>query len=246
MLIKRKQLPSFIRLEKKFDISDLVEKCQKYGLLDFSKYNDIRLDSNSDFVDLVKANSLLVSAHFKDHDEEDMNSDKYRHLYLTGLHQSIQATEKDSQTKRSDRLKRISPGSSVYTPQVDELNYGKRIPVDHGIFDEVLNFFDGKVCRVRLAVMRPKFKIIPHIDYDPSYISRFHLPLITNKLCSMHVIRNTAGLKVEEKTYFEPSGHLYFLNTGFKHWAENNSDQDRLHLIIDVHGQKELESSVLQ
>jgi aspartyl/asparaginyl beta-hydroxylase (cupin superfamily) len=46
------------------------------------------------------------------------------------------------------------------------------------------------------------------------------------------------------KKHLPADGRVYFFNTGIKHWVENNSDQDRVHLIIDVHGQDELEHLV--
>ena len=33
-------------------------------------------------------------------------------------------------------------------------------------------------------------------------------------------------------------GRVYFLNAGLKQYASNHSDQDRLHLIVDMHEQK--------
>jgi aspartyl/asparaginyl beta-hydroxylase (cupin superfamily) len=35
-------------------------------------------------------------------------------------------------------------------------------------------------------------------------------------------------------------GSVYFFNSGIKHWVHNNSDQARIHLIIDTHGQEDL------
>ena len=88
--------------------------------------------------------------------------------------------------------------------------------------------------------MYPNFKIAPHIDHDPSYITRYHMPLVTNEKCTMHILRSQYGVQIEEQAHMPASGHIYFTNVGFKHWAENRSDQARLHLIIDVYGQKEL------
>jgi aspartyl/asparaginyl beta-hydroxylase (cupin superfamily) len=43
------------------------------------------------------------------------------------------------------------------------------------------------------------------------------------------------------KRHLPVDGRVYFFNTGIKHRVTNDSDQDRVHLIIDVHGQDELE-----
>jgi aspartyl/asparaginyl beta-hydroxylase (cupin superfamily) len=41
--------------------------------------------------------------------------------------------------------------------------------------------------------------------------------------------------------HMESDGRIYFFNSGLKHWVKNNSPYDRLHLIVDVHGQRELD-----
>ncbi|NBR25862.1 MAG: hypothetical protein EBU08_19200, partial [Micrococcales bacterium] len=80
----------------------------------------------------------------------------------------------------------------------------------------------------------------PHIDYDPSYIVRYHIPIITNPGVTMYM--NRSG-KVYSR-HLPADGKIYFFNTGIQHWVINNSDLDRVHLIIDVHGQDELSNLV--
>ena len=44
------------------------------------------------------------------------------------------------------------------------------------------------------------------------------------------------------KKHFPANGQVYFLNTGLKHWAENNSNENRIHLIVDTKNQEDLYS----
>jgi aspartyl/asparaginyl beta-hydroxylase (cupin superfamily) len=86
--------------------------------------------------------------------------------------------------------------------------------------------------------LKAGFTIEPHVDYDPSYISRYHIPIITNSDVTMYIQR---GDNVAQYS-MSADGRIYFFNSGLKHWVKNNSQFDRLHLIIDVHGQHDLEN----
>ena len=46
---------------------------------------------------------------------------------------------------------------------------------------------------------------------------------------------------VEYRTHFPADGRVYFLNAGHIHWAENNSNVNRIHLIIDTQNQDDLQ-----
>jgi len=100
-----------------------------------------------------------------------------------------------------------------------------------------LNMFKGNLARVRLAYLSPNFSLKPHVDYDPSYITRYHIPLLTNEDCLMCV--KVKG--VEKNIHFPADGNVYFLNAGHIHWAENNSNEGRIHLIVDTKNQEDLQ-----
>ena len=101
-----------------------------------------------------------------------------------------------------------------------------------GEIKTLLNKFIAPLARVRFACLMPGFSINPHIDYDPYYITRFHIPIITNKDCMM--------CTVEGNAHFPADGRAYFFNTGLKHWAENNSKFPRIHLIVDLQSTDDL------
>jgi aspartyl/asparaginyl beta-hydroxylase (cupin superfamily) len=125
-------------------------------------------------------------------------------------------------------------------PEADELNYGVRTELVTGEIEKILDMFTSKITRVRLAYIAGNHDLKPHIDYDPSYIVRYHIPIITNPGVTMYM--NRSG-KVYSR-HLPADGKIYFFNTGIQHWVINNSDLDRVHLIIDVHGQDELSNLV--
>ena len=223
-------------------MSKITQDCHKYNLLDVSKYNDINLNKSPLFSGLVKSNKFTVDNYFLDVNESSLSPESYKQFYFTGIDPSLVRDDipKTDQTTKS-RLKRLKKTNEFYAPEADELNYTFNLGRDYGVFDEIFSFFSSKLLRIRLAAMKPNFSIKPHVDYDPSYVTRYHFPIQTNDQSKMHVKRKQNGLDIITSTHFPADGGLYFLNTGREHWASNDGENYRVHLIIDVHGQKELE-----
>lgn len=170
----------------------------------------------------------------------DLEGESYKQLYLTRAPESVlkQNVRAEATASPGRRLARLNPNSPFYDPIADEMNYTERSEWVRGIFAEILDAFaPDQPKRVRLAYLAPRFEIAPHVDYDPSYIVRYHIPIVTNSLCTMNVIRDQKA----ENRHFPADGGVYFFNAGLKHWAQNQSDSARLHLIVDVHGQHHLE-----
>jgi hypothetical protein len=49
------------------------------------------------------------------------------------------------------------------------------------------------------------------------------------------------GTKGKKRTYemhLPADGGVWFLNQGYEHWVKNDSDVDRVHLVVVVTGQK--------
>ncbi len=247
-LLKRKDLPNFGYLKNiKFDINEITTHCQKENLFNFDDYADIQVSSNSKMKEFVLSNSYSKSNFFTENAAAYLEGNCYKQKYFTELNLKIidQNKIKDFGEKKNSiffRQKRLNKSFHDYDPIADELNYTKRNHLVKGIFEKILDSFQSQVTRVRLAYLAPHFKLKPHIDYDPSYITRYHIPILTNKLCHMHVIRNNQT----HSANFPADGRVYFLNAGLKHWAENNSDFPRLHLILDTHGQLDLQESLVE
>lgn len=85
----------------------------------------------------------------------------------------------------------------------------------------------GKAIRVEFISMKPKSRIRTHKDRsDVLYVARrFHIPIKTNRLVSF--------ISDNETRYLE-EGYAYELNNIKYHGVRNNSDEYRIHLIVDV------------
>lgn len=89
-----------------------------------------------------------------------------------------------------------------------------------------LKYGNGEFVRVLIVKLEKKSKITPHVDSGIGLImaKRTHIPIITNA----NVIFIVGG---EEKNMKE--GEIWEIDNQSVHSVENNSDIDRIHLIID-------------
>jgi len=106
------------------------------------------------------------------------------------------------------------------------------------IVNEVVDLYDGKYGRIWLAKL-PAGKMIPlHNDgfdffkknkfsdyYYLQSVYRVHIPLVTNEKVIFTVNNEKKHLRV---------GEAWDMNQRPLHTVENNSDKDRIHLVIDV------------
>lgn len=95
---------------------------------------------------------------------------------------------------------------------------------------EFINSWPDKI-NFRLNLLSPgsglgqhEEQIIENYQNEPFIRIRFHLPIITNKECNVF-------LDGDWYHFFEK--YVYFFNNGCVHCAENNSKEDRLHLVWD-------------
>lgn len=234
----RKELPRFGYLKDyKVDVNGIVNHLRQKNLLDWNLYNDIKVSANSKHKDFVISNEFCKDNFFIEEGAQMMEGEYYRQLYLTDFDESKRSNAVELQrTNIFKRTKRLDPSRSEYLPEADELNYGVRNHHVEGPLTEVLDMFEGKITRVRLAFLKDHFDIKPHVDYDPTYVVRFHIPLITNEQVRCFMLRGDD----EASVHLPADGRVYFFNSGLKHWVKNDSDQWRLHLIVDVHGQQDL------
>jgi hypothetical protein len=238
----RKELPRFGYLAGfTVDVAKVLDQLKTDGLLNWDRYTDIKVSSNSKHKDFVVANEFCKDNFFKEEEAPMMEGENYRQVYLTDFDETKSGGEvKFEFTNIFKRTRRLDPSKSEYLPEADELNYGVRNELVTGELEKILDMFPSKLTRVRLAYLKDHFDIKPHVDYDPSYIVRYHIPLITNTDAKMFMERGTDLAEI----HLPADGKVYFFNSGLKHWVKNDGDEGRLHLIIDVHGQQELENLV--
>ncbi len=262
----RKELPALGVVKNiRIDTKSLVEYCISQGLLDTNLYDDINVTTRADDIKMTRfplvngsidpsshfntnkgmqdftiANSYCKESFFKEEQAEFLQGEKYKQLYLTEFDSSKRSKKLSlHETNIFERSRRLNPKHPSYLPEADEYNYGIRNSLVCGEIEKVLDCFKSPLARVRFANLSSNFKLKPHVDYDPSYITRYHIPLKTNENCFICVFGKDG--KVIKK-HFPADGQVYFLNTGLKHWAENNSNENRIHLIVDTKNQEDLSS----
>jgi hypothetical protein len=238
--LTRKQLPPYGKVDMTIDIEALRQYIIDNGYSDYSSFNDIKYSADSNHKAFLVANTFCKDTFFKEDSAPSREGEKYKQLYFTDIDPDLKRNSEDrlNETHSSIfvRTRRLNPESKDYIAEADEYNYTHRNHHVKGIFKQILDGFSSQVTRVRLAVIMPGFAIKPHVDYDPSYITRYHIPIFTND--SVKFGYKSAGETVE---YSMPAdGSVYFFNSGLVHWVSNLGDQPRLHLIIDTNGQDDL------
>ena len=126
-------------------------------------------------------------------------------------------------------LKWLEGDSSYYHP-----NHTKTFPLYNQLNKIFFNFFnfleshyDGKICRIIMTRQEPNSTIPPHndINFTHTYTHRIHVPLITNAFvffqCGEDCVNMTAGF-------------VYEINNQLFHSVTNNSNEYKIHLIVDV------------
>jgi hypothetical protein len=118
------------------------------------------------------------------------------------------------------------PGQEVVVVEKNTLYDGARNELEQ-IYSKLEEYVDGTVVHSEIVSMNPKSRIRVHKDRgDMLYLARrFHVPLKTNK---------QAFFTVEDENFHLSEGKLYELNNIKYHGVRNDSDESRIHLIIDL------------
>lgn len=92
-----------------------------------------------------------------------------------------------------------------------------------------MNYSSAEFPRVMLAKLPAKQVIKAHIDASPAaqYPHKIHVPITTNDQTYFCFEKSKKQMKV---------GEAYEVNNNIKHWAENNGNSDRIHLIFELFG----------
>jgi hypothetical protein len=88
-------------------------------------------------------------------------------------------------------------------------------------------YHNGTMGRVMFTKLAPNGNISAHVDGGEylDVVRRHHIPIITNK--------NVAFIVDKEKVNMQ-EGEVWEINNMKKHEVLNPSDQDRIHLLIDI------------
>jgi len=233
----RKQLPPFLKLQHQFDMRRILHAFEQFK--DINLYDDLNVSNpDSAYGDFYNSSSKLE--HLKKFAErnEDVSrgSQFYKQLSLTEFDGDKPQRRLEKDTGIKTYRKSTNPDDSCYDPVMDERRYTKRKDICTGYWNDILDTFKSPVTRTRFAYMAPGHSIKPHIDYNTTYSIRLHIPIITND-DSLMCVKTKDGV---QKIHMPADGSVYFLNTGMTHWAENNGDAGRIHLVISLNGQEDL------
>lgn len=109
----------------------------------------------------------------------------------------------------------------------------QNFPEIHKLLLGCLDRINAEDCgRVFIAKLKPGGKVIPHMDYGmyADHFERFHL-VLTSEPGNEFFVQDSKGHT--ESAYMRP-GEFFWFNHKEVHWAVNNSNTPRMHLIIDA------------
>ncbi len=239
-LLNRKQLPGVIQLHWG-NTDTIVNDLKNKSPTDFVSIN---LARSREFDSYPLAHQAVYDKFFKGDDEGSLASDRYVQYSLTK--QTPRTIDEDilvnSSATVKSRLRRLQEGTKHYIPEADDSKYSalsEECPHSvRKLIDDIISSGDT-VSRVRLAGIAPGHVLGLHRDHDPSKLIRLHIPIKTNNLCMIECENKEKEIISTHLSI----GNLYILNTGRRHAVRNDSDEWRVHLLIDIRGQNFLRKS---
>ena len=229
----RHELPVIRRLDYRFDIDRLRSELNQFAK---EKVWD---GLGSDYAHMCETHTKLPKMFFKEEELDgvdcvcdlDWEASSYQQLSLTEFDEEYDLSKR---TEKSGS--RWDTRIAKKDPRADERWYGKVKDDVPPYLREVLNTFPG-AHRTRFANLAPKSEVKPHIDYDTLYGVRLHIALSTNDEC-FNGGWDKDGNEVSH--HIPADGSVWFVNPGVKHYAKNNGDTPRNHLIISMDSQEML------
>lgn len=251
---KRQFLPLMSKLKIKIDQERLLKEFYDLGYNNWDLYNGLKSDYASENGRIVR--QILLNYFLSDEEKKQKKEDHiidggeaYKMLCLTDYDEKeagnkldeIKLSEKNPEMlSKAKMLEKIHDrGHKHYIPEADERNYTKRNEYAKGYFNEVMDMFKGKVTRTRLAVLQPGEEIKPHIDVNTDLGIRIHIPVITNN----KVIVGVRGKNKNIEENMKADGSVYFLNQGFTHYVKNNGETPRVHFVMSIVGQDDIQDN---
>jgi hypothetical protein len=143
--------------------------------------------------------------------------DKQRETHAIALRAHAGHARQDSRVRRAKPFAYIGRPSPMC----------EKFPVTDAYAERLINEKRGKAGRVVLTMLRPNGTIYPHTDDGMYWLlrDRYHL-VIKSKAGSLF---RAGGEEVRMQ-----EGELWWFDPTAEHEAFNDSDDDRIHLIIDV------------
>lgn len=117
-----------------------------------------------------------------------------------------------------------------------EYNYDQKTQLCYGYVESVLDDLNNLKLnprRARYTILKAGGQSTIHRDVqkDGDYSARLHIPIITNEKCTHSVFED--GKKIDE-IHMPADGSVYLMWTNNLHQIKNESDEDRVHLMMSV------------
>jgi hypothetical protein len=233
-LLNRKQMPGLIKL----DYGNTDQIVQDMMMIEIEKFISINLARSTEFGTYPLSYRTVYDTFFKGKDEGSLASDLYVQYTFTEQTPNTVSPELLSQSGATvkSRMRRIQEDSPYYIPEADDSKYSALTEECPNSIRELV----ARICatgdtvsRVRLAGVAPGHNVLLHRDHDPSKLIRLHIPIKTNAQC----VIDCENKSKEIVTAHLEQGKTYILNTGRRHAARNESNEWRVHLLVDIRGQ---------
>ena len=233
---KRYELPIMKKLDLKFDILELKKAYDEFV------QNKAWDGLGSEYASLCENHTKLPKMFFKKEELEgvdcvcdlDWEQVSYRQLSLTDFDESFELKNSDESSVWSKRI-------ALRKKEADERWFRK-------IKDDVPEYFRhvletiGNTHRTRFASLSPHSSVRPHIDYDTTYGIRLHIAIKSNDQCINGGWSKVGDLHEE---HIPADGSVWFVNPGVRHFAKNNGNNERVHLIISTDSQRLLDANLV-
>ena len=131
-------------------------------------------------------------------------------------------------------IEQIGKGGVLGT--LDDFNKLQNTPLYNELdMDKILDKIPAEKERVRLMKLEAGTKIAKHTDkvdkdIKSGKIIRLHIPVVTNENV---VIKS--WLKGGIAEFRMAKGECWWLDVSLPHQVDNNSDEDRVHLVVDIY-----------
>lgn len=234
----RHDLPVLKKLDYQFDIDRLRTDLAVFG------NGKIWDGLGSDYAHMCETHTKLPKMFFKEEElakvdcvcDLDWENTSYQQLSLTEFDETYNL---NTRTEMSGSI--WDNKVAKRDPKADERYYRRLKDEVPSYLREVLGTFPN-VHRTRFASLAPNSNVKPHIDYDTFYGIRLHIALETNELCFNGGWDKEGN---EFKFHIPADGSVWFINPGVKHYAVNNGNTPRNHLIISLDSQTVLDKVIV-
>ena len=233
---KRNELPGLIKLDIKYDIKKIQSEFKQLENKDWNAcvsgpLEHLRQAYGGRLSPLAyggKTNEQI------DDNGKDWKELTYHQMHLTDFDDNFELREKRESGTKWD--KSYMKGDKKY----DERAYRKLLDDVPPYIKQIAESLGPNRTRVGMAKVVAGGGIDPHRDYDTTFSCRYHVAVKTNE-------ESVFGFEKDGKEYevhIPADGHLWFVNTGLKHWVYNrNQTEDRTHFIVNMDSQELLENA---